>query len=58
MKVLLSMGERDPIVTMDASKHVIELFKQTGANITEVWVNSHELTQAGVIAGQKVIMNS
>ncbi|MCD8918398.1 methylhydroquinone degradation carboxylesterase MhqD [Staphylococcus gallinarum] len=58
MNVLLSMGERDPIVTMDASKHVIELFKQTGANITEVWVNSHELTQAGVIAGQKVIMNS
>ncbi|MCG7338054.1 alpha/beta hydrolase [Staphylococcus sp. ACRSN] len=58
MKVLLSMGERDPIVTMEASKHVISLFKQTGADVTEVWVNSHELTQTGVIAGQKVIMQS
>lgn len=55
MKVLLSMGERDPIVTVDASKHVIELFNQSGADVTEVWVNSHELTQAGVIAGQKLI---
>lgn len=55
MNVLLSMGENDPIVTVEDSKNVIDIFKNRGANVTELWVNSHELTQAGVQAGQKVL---
>lgn len=53
--VLLSMGENDPIVTVDASKNVIDIFENRGAHVTQVWVNSHELTQTGVEAGQKVL---
>ena len=44
--VLLSMGKNDPIVSIDQSEHVINLFKHQGAQVTEVWVNSHEITQA------------
>lgn len=43
--VLLSMGKNDPIVSIDQSEHVINLFKHQGAQVTEVWVNSHEITQ-------------
>ncbi|MDN6181525.1 MAG: carboxylesterase, partial [Staphylococcus equorum] len=53
--VLLSMGENDPIVTVEASKNVIDIFESRGANVTQVWVNSHELTQAGIQAGQTVL---
>ncbi|NWK85356.1 alpha/beta hydrolase [Staphylococcus sp. GSSP0090] len=55
MHVLLSMGERDPIVTTEDSAHVIDIFESRGANVDQVWVNSHELTQAGVKAGQDVL---
>ncbi|PHK49646.1 methylhydroquinone degradation carboxylesterase MhqD [Staphylococcus edaphicus] len=57
MKVLLSMGENDPIVTTKDSERVIEIFESRGANVTQVWVNSHELTQAGVTAGQDLLNN-
>lgn len=55
VSVLLSMGENDPMVTLEGSKHVIDLFKSQGAKVTEVWVNSHEITQQGLIAGQQVL---
>src|SRR5699024_10990579 len=43
-KVLLSMGENDPIVSIQDSQNVIDIFKQRGATVKELWVNSHELT--------------
>lgn len=55
MHVLLSMGEHDPIVTTEDSAHVIDIFESRGANVDQVWVNSHELTQASVKAGQDVL---
>ncbi|WP_436863014.1 methylhydroquinone degradation carboxylesterase MhqD [Staphylococcus caeli] len=55
MKVLLSMGEHDPIVTMQDSKNVIDIFKRRGAEVTQIWVNSHELTQDGVAAGRDLL---
>ncbi|SCS37084.1 methylhydroquinone degradation carboxylesterase MhqD [Staphylococcus caeli] len=55
MKVLLSMGEHDPIVTKEDSMHVIDIFEKRGAEVTQVWVNSHELTQAGVEAGRELL---
>lgn len=53
--VLLSMGKNDPIVSIEQSEHVINLFKQLGAQVTEVWVNSHEITQAGLQKGQEIL---
>lgn len=53
--VLLSMGKNDPIVSIDQSEHVINLFKHQGAQVTEVWVNSHEITQAGLQKGQEIL---
>jgi len=55
MKVLLSMGEHDPIVTKEDSMHVIDIFEKRGAEVTQVWVNSHELTQAGVAVGRELL---
>lgn len=57
MQVLLSMGKHDPIVTVEQSENVIDLFRSRGAKVSEVWVNSHELTQAGIEAGKEVLNN-
>lgn len=54
-QILLSMGENDPIVPLAESKRVIDIFNSRGADVTTVWVNSHELTQSGVVAGQEVL---
>ncbi|MGI2274066.1 methylhydroquinone degradation carboxylesterase MhqD [Staphylococcus cohnii] len=54
-KVLLSMGENDPIVSVQDSQNVIDIFKQRGATVKELWVNSHELTREGIIAGQSLL---
>ena len=56
-QILLSMGENDPIVPLAESKRVIDIFSSRGADVTTVWVNSHELTQSGVVAGQEVLNN-
>lgn len=55
MNVLLSMGKNDPIVPVEASENVITIFESRGAQVEQVWVNSHELTQAGVAAGQSLL---
>ncbi|ARJ13136.1 MULTISPECIES: methylhydroquinone degradation carboxylesterase MhqD [Staphylococcus] len=55
VQVLLSMGQNDPIVPLEQSQKVINLFKQNGATITEVWVNSHEITQEGLEKGQELL---
>ena len=53
--VLLSMGENDPIVSVQDSQNVIDIFKQRGATVKQLWVNSHELTREGIIAGQSLL---
>lgn len=55
MNVLLSMGQNDPIVPVEASENVITIFESRGAQVEQVWVNSHELTQAGVAVGQSLL---
>lgn len=55
VKVLLSMGENDPMVSQSGSQHVIELFKERGAEVKEIWVNTHEITRDGLIAGQELL---
>lgn len=51
-KVFLSMGEQDPIVPVEASKQVIEIFQSRGAEVSGVWVKGHELN-AQVLMGAK-----
>lgn len=54
-EVFLSMGENDPIVTLDQSEHVIDLFKNHGAALTTHWVNSHEINPDALNAAKKVL---
>lgn len=54
-KVFLSMGEQDPIVTKAQSEHVIEIFKERNATVSETWVNSHEITQEAVLAAREIL---
>ena len=52
-KVYLSMGENDPIVPRAESDRVINIFKDLGADVTEFWVNSHELNGESLLAGKQ-----
>lgn len=42
--VYISAGRQDPIVPIEASHEVIDLFQARQAEVTSYWVNSHELT--------------
>lgn len=52
-KILLSMGENDPIVPKEESDRVIEIFKSRGAKVDQVWVNSHEINEKNLIAAKQ-----
>ena len=53
VSVYLSMGKNDPIVPLADSENVVNIFKERHANITQFWVNSHELNAATVIEAKK-----
>ncbi|MCO4354164.1 alpha/beta hydrolase [Staphylococcus agnetis] len=53
--VFLSMGENDPIVTVQQSHDVEQLFKQRGAHVTSYWLNSHELTRDAIEAAKATL---
>ncbi|MEJ7542192.1 methylhydroquinone degradation carboxylesterase MhqD [Staphylococcus intermedius] len=53
--VYLSMGKNDPIVPVEASEYVRAIFKDRGAEVTEYWVNSHELNQATVLVAKETL---
>ncbi|UXU64224.1 alpha/beta hydrolase [Staphylococcus agnetis] len=53
--LFLSMGENDPIVTVQQSHDVEQLFKQRGAHVTSYWVNSHELTRDAIEAAKATL---
>lgn len=56
-KILLSMGENDPIVPKEESDRVIEIFKSRGAKVDQVWVNSHEINEKNLIAAKQWLKN-
>lgn len=56
-KILLSMGENDPIVPKEESDRVIEIFKSRGATVDQVWVNSHEINEKNLIAAKQWLNN-
>lgn len=43
LKVFVSMGVNDPIVPVEESHHVMELFSDRGAEVTAYWTNGHEI---------------
>lgn len=51
LEVFLSMGEYDPIVPLNESERVINIFKNQGATVQGLWVNSHEINPQVVLAG-------
>lgn len=51
-KVFLSMGENDPIVSREESERVIEIFESRGANVAQVWVNSHEINEKNILSAR------
>lgn len=53
VSVYLSMGKNDPIVPLADSENVINIFKERQADVTQFWVNSHELNAATVIKAKK-----
>jgi phospholipase/carboxylesterase len=53
--LLLSMGKNDPIVPVEQSERLERIFTGLGADVKTVWVNSHELTPAGVYFGKEVL---
>ncbi len=44
-EVFLSLGEQDPIVSQAQSKKVIEDLDSAGADVTQVWTHTHQVTQ-------------
>lgn len=56
-KILLSMGENDPIVPKEESNRVIDIFKSRGADVDQVWVNSHEINEKNLIAAKQWLNN-
>lgn len=52
-KVLLSMGENDPIAPRTESDNVIKIFESRGADVAQVWVDSHEINEKNLIAGKQ-----
>ena len=53
VKVFLSMGENDPIVSKEESKRVVDIFESRGAEVDQVWVNSHEINGDNLMAGKE-----
>lgn len=45
MKVFVSMGKHDPICPMNQNERLLNIFDQLNMNVTNTWVNSHEVTQ-------------
>ncbi len=52
-KIFLSMGTNDPIVPREESDRVIQIFTDLDAEVTEFWVNSHELNGDNLLAGKQ-----
>lgn len=46
MRVFVSMGRFDPICTVSDSLHVVSLFEERQAHVTQVWTQTHEVTRA------------
>lgn len=53
VKVYISMGRRDPIVSIEDSEYVVSLFKKRNAHVHEFWVDTHEINYDSVQEAKK-----
>jgi phospholipase/carboxylesterase len=47
------MGKMDPIVTIEQSEHVLQLFRERKAEITEEWTQGHQLTYPEILKAKE-----
>ncbi|MBO0442751.1 alpha/beta hydrolase [Vagococcus fluvialis] len=52
-KIFITMGKMDPIVTIEQSKHVLQLFRERKAEITEEWTQGHQLTYPEILKAKE-----
>jgi predicted esterase len=58
-RVLISNGERDPIVSTSETERLAELFRSAGADVTLKWhASGHELTQSDISVASKWMQGS
>ena len=50
--VFMSLGKNDPIVSVEDSLEVVNIFERGGAKVTTHWVNSHEITLEAIQAAK------
>jgi phospholipase/carboxylesterase len=48
-----TMGKMDPIVTIEQSEHVLQLFRERKAEITEEWTQGHQLTYPEILKAKE-----
>ena len=52
-KIFTTMGKMDPIVTVEQSEHVLQLFRERKAEITEEWTQGHQLTYPEILKAKE-----
>ncbi|MEQ7220213.1 alpha/beta hydrolase [Vagococcus fluvialis] len=52
-KIFTTMGKMDPIVTIEQSKRVLQLFRERKAEITEEWTQGHQLTYPEILKAKE-----
>lgn len=52
-KIFTTMGKMDPIVTIEQSEHVLQLFRERKAEITEEWTQGHQLTYPEILKAKE-----
>ena len=57
LKVFLSVGDNDPMVTLEDNEYVEQLFTSRGAKVTTVHVNGHEMTTDAVEKAKTWLLN-
>lgn len=58
VKVLLSMGDNDPMVSPEDNKYVEQIFTSRGADVTKINVHGHEITNDAVTFARKWLLNN
>lgn len=52
-KIFTTMGRMDPIVAKEQSEHVLQLFRERKAEITEEWTQGHQLTYPEILKAKE-----
>ena len=51
--LFMTMGKMDPIVSVQDSEYVLELFKERQATVDMIWTQGHQLTYEEVLQGKE-----